>query len=252
MAPIRRHLGSPSGRGNVAWRWQTVARYGGGMPTLSEAASKVMLRQFHVPLAPEHDVATAEQAVAAALELDPQGRGVVAKLCGDRIAHKTERGLVRLNLRGDEAVRAAATDLLAAATNEDGPVSVLIAPMLKGSREFIAGIADDPQFGKVVMLGVGGVLAEAVADVVFRLVPITLLDAQEMIEDLVTQRLLGEFRGEPEVDRSALCSVLIGLSDAVVANGGIVSIDVNPLIVVDGKPIAVDALVEMTSQAQGA
>jgi acetate---CoA ligase (ADP-forming) subunit beta len=220
------------------------------MPTLSEAASKVMLRQFHIPLAPEHDVSTAEEAVAAALEIDPHGRGVVAKLCGDRIAHKTERGLVRLNLRGGEAVRAAATDLLGAATPEDGPVSLLIAPMLSGSREFIAGVADDPQFGKVVMLGVGGVLAEAIADVVFRLVPITLLDAQEMIEDLATQRLLGTFRGEPEVDRPALCAVLVGLSDAVVANGGIVSIDVNPLIVVDGKPIAVDALVEVTSQDQ--
>src|SRR3546814_5943635 len=102
-----------------------------------------------------------------------------------------------------------------------------------------------------VMLGVGGVLAEAVADVCFRLVPIERLDAEEMIDDLATQRLLGEFRGEPAVDREALVDVLFWLSAAAVADDAIVSADLNTLIVVDGKSVAVDARSEEhTSEIQ--
>jgi acetyl-CoA synthetase (ADP-forming) len=96
-----------------------------------------------------------------------------------------------------------------------------------------------------VMLGVGGVLAEALADVSFRLVPITRTDAEEMIDELATQALLGELRGEPAVDRSRLVDVLVGLSDAASADDRIISADLNPLIVVDGMPVAVDALVEL-------
>jgi len=212
--------------------------------TLSEADSKQLLRQHGVPVLDERVAHDADEAARAAEEL---GYPVVAKLLGDAIAHKTERGLVRLGLTDSTAVRAAAADLLAAATPEDGDVAVLVAPMVKGNRELIAGLSDDPQFGMTVMLGVGGVLAEAVADVAFRLVPITRTDAEEMIDDLDTQRLLDEFRGEPAIDRGRLVDVLVGLSDAASANDDIVSADLNPLIVVDGVPVAVDALVELRS-----
>jgi hypothetical protein len=150
-----------------------------------------------------------------------------------------------LGLTDDDAVRVAASDLLAAARPEDGDVHLLVAPMLRGNRELIAGLHLDEQFGMTVMLGVGGILAEALADVAFRLVPITRLDAAEMIDDLTTQRLLGELRGEPAVDREALVDVLIGLSEAATRDPSIVSADLNPLIVVDGRPVAVDALVEV-------
>jgi succinyl-CoA synthetase beta subunit len=210
--------------------------------TMSEAESKRLLSEHGVPVLDERVASSADDAATAAEAI---GYPVVAKLCGDAIAHKTERGLVRLNLGDADAVRAATTDLLAAATADDGDVAVLIAPMVKGNREFIAGLADDPQFGMTVMVGVGGVLAEAVADVTFRLVPITRVDADDMIEDLTTQRLLGPFRGEPAVDRDRLVDVLVGLSDAAVANPELASADLNPLIVVDGVPVAVDALVEL-------
>ena len=142
-------------------------------------------------------------------------------------------------------MEAATADLLAAARPEDAVTGVLVAPMVSGSRELIAGLATDPQFGTTILLGVGGVLAEAVADVSVRLVPITALDAEEMIEDLSSQALLGEFRGEPPVDRGALVEVLVGLSAAAEATPGLVSADLNPLIVHDGRPVAVDALVEL-------
>jgi len=212
------------------------------MPTLSEATSKRVLAQAGVPVLDERIVVTADDAAAAA---DAIGYPVVAKLCGDAIAHKTERGLVRLRLGDAAAVRTAAQELLDAATPADGEVGVLVAPMVAGNRELIAGLHRDPQFGMTVMLGVGGILAEAVKDVTFRLVPITRLDAEEMIDDLAMQALLGPFRGEAAVDRSKLVDVLVGLSAAADADATIVSADVNPLIVTaDGVPVAVDALVE--------
>jgi succinyl-CoA synthetase beta subunit len=211
--------------------------------TLSESDSKELLAAHGVPIAPERVEPTAASAAAAAVDM---GFPVVVKLCGDAIAHKTERGLVRLNLSDAAAVEAAAVDLLAAATPDDGEVAVLVAPMVSGNRELIAGLNTDPTFGMTVMLGIGGVLAEAVKDVAFRLVPISDADAEDMINDLATQDLLGAFRGEPAVDRSAIKDVLLGLSAAASADSTIVSADLNPLIICDGKPIAVDALVEVT------
>jgi acetyltransferase len=171
---------------------------------------------------------------------------VVAKLCGPSIAHKTERGLVKLNLQTIDDVCKAVDDLLAAAVPADGEVEVLIAPMVKSSREFIAGVVRDAQFGANVMLGVGGVLAEAIADVVFRPVPLSAHDAHEMVSELRSQKLLGEFRGEPAVSVDALVRVLLALSKVSTERSDIASIDLNPLLVTNtGEVVAVDALVEI-------
>lgn len=213
------------------------------MPTLSEAESKRVLAGYGVPVAPERLVTSADNAVAAAEEL---GLPVVAKLCGAGIAHKTERGLVRLGLSSTEAVRDATTALLAAAAPDDNAEGVLVASIVRGSRELIAGLHRDPQFGPCVMLGVGGVLAEALGDVAFRLVPLERVDAEDLVDDLATQRLLGPFRGEPPVDRDRLVDVVNALAALAQAEPDVASVDVNPLIVSDGVPIAVDALVERT------
>jgi len=218
--------------------------------TLSEAASKALLRAHGVPIADEREVVDPAAAGAAADEL---GYPVVAKLCGSAIAHKTERGLVRLRLADRAAVEAAAASLLAAATPADGAVSVLVAPMVCGNRELIAGVVRDPQFGPNVMLGVGGVLAEAIGDAVFCPVPLTAADAEEMIAALATQRLLGEFRGEAAVDRAGLATVLLGLSRLAEARPDLASVDVNPLIVdAAGRVVAVDALVEVAGDVRQA
>ena len=213
--------------------------------TLSEFESKQLLERHGVAVAPQRLATTPDEAVAAASDL---GFPVVVKLTGDAIAHKTERGLVRLGLATPDAVAAAATDLLAAARPDDGEVALLVAPMVRGSRELIAGLHTDAQFGPCVMLGIGGVLAEAVADVVFRLVPIDESDAREMIDSLRGQALLGPFRGEPAVDRDALVATLVALSRPRRAGTRVVSVDVNPLVVAGGVPIAVDGLVELAPE----
>jgi acetyltransferase len=118
--------------------------------------------------------------------------------------------------------------------------------MVKSSREFIAGVVRDAQFGANVMLGVGGVLAEAIADVVFRPVPLSAHDAHEMVSELRSQKLLGEFRGEPAVSVDALVRVLLALSKVSTERSDIASIDLNPLLVTNtGEVVAVDALVEI-------
>ena len=216
--------------------------------TLSEADSRRLVADAGVVVS---DWATASDPDAAAEVAVAMGLPVVAKLCGDSIAHKTERGLVRLSLASRADVHAAATDLLAAATADDGPVELLVSTMLRGNRELIAGMVRDPQFGPCVMLGVGGVLAEAVADVAFRLAPLDDLDAGDLMDDLGTQALLGPFRGEPAVDRDALADTLHALG-ALAADPTVVSIDLNPLIVMDGLAVAVDALVEVADDGAGA
>jgi acetyl-CoA synthetase (ADP-forming) len=216
--------------------------------TLSEAESRRVVARHGVPVSAFVTGRSTDEVIAA-LAADPGVEyPVVAKLCGRAIAHKTERGLVRLRLGDEAALRSACDELLAAARPDDGDVEVLVSTMVAGNRELIAGLNDDPQFGLTVMLGVGGILAEAIRDVVFRLVPIDEVDAGEMIDDLATQRLLEEFRGEPAVDRQAVIDALVGLARVGEQEAGIRAIDLNPMILVDGRPIAVDALLEVDEE----
>lgn len=213
--------------------------------TLSEVESKELVRGYGVPLAPEMVVADVAGCVEAAATL---GFPVAVKLNGDGIAHKTERGLVRLGLADDVAVAQAAEDLLSRALPSDGDVTLLVAPMIRGARELIVGLIRDAQFGPMVMLGIGGILAEAVADVAFRPAPLDRVTATEQVESLSMQSVLGAFRGEAAVDRDAVVDVLVGLGQLAHDRPDVMSVDVNPLIIAsDGRLVAVDALVEVAN-----
>lgn len=213
--------------------------------TLSEAESRRIVAGHGVPVSPFVTGSTTREVMAAVGTGPMIAYPLVAKLCGRSIAHKTERGLIRLRLADAEALSVACDELLDAARPTDGEVELLVSTMVPGNRELIAGLTTDAQFGLVIMLGVGGILAEAIADVTFRLVPLTAADATEMIDDLSSQALLGSLRGEPPVDRSALVETLMALSAVGTAEPGLVSVDLNPLIIVEGTPMAVDALIEV-------
>lgn len=216
--------------------------------TLSEAASKELLAPFGVPFAPEIMASSADEAIAAAEEI---GYPVVIKLGGDTIAHKTERGLVRLRLSDASAVQAAAVELLAAARPEDGHVHLLVAPMITGTRELIAGVLVDPQFGPTVMLGVGGIMAEVTKDVAFRPAPLNPEVARDMIASLKMQGIFSSFRGESSINIDMVVSCLMALSDVATTREDVVSVDINPLIVKPtGDIVAVDALVEIGQRPQ--
>jgi acetyltransferase len=214
--------------------------------TLSEAASKQLLVPFGVPFAQEKVCSTAAQAVDAANKI---GYPVVLKLSGDRIAHKTERGLVRLNITNAEKVEQACAELLSLVTEADGEVSFLIAEMVKGDRELIIGVINDVQFGYMVALGIGGIFAEAIDDVVLRPLPLTFNQALQMIEEVHHQSILGSFRGSQPIDRTALANVLTSMGQVCSTHPEIESLDINPLIARhDGSLVAVDALIEVARQ----
>lgn len=211
--------------------------------TLSESDSKSLLASYGVPFASERKVSTSEEAAAAARSL---GFPVVVKLGGDKIAHKTERGLVRLRLSDEPAVLNAAQELLDAAMPDDGEVHLLVAPMISGTRELIAGLLVDPQFGPTLMVGVGGVMAEVIKDVAFRPAPVDEAMARQMISSLRMQEFLQEFRGESAVNIDQLVKTIVGLSDFAEERQDVISVDINPLIVrSNGDLVAVDALVEI-------
>jgi acetate---CoA ligase (ADP-forming) subunit beta len=208
---------------------------------LSEFDSKRLLREYGVPTVEEALAVDADEAVRCAHEL---GAPVAVKLCAAGLAHKTERGLVRLGLTTDSAVREAAVDLLGRRAVDERDAALLVQRMVGGRRELILGLTRDRQFGPCVMLGLGGILAEAIRRVVFRVAPLSRVDALDMIDDLDAEHFLGAFRGEPAVDRETLADALVGLGRIGTEHAEIASIDVNPMIVSGGSPIAVDALVD--------
>ena len=208
---------------------------------LSEFDSKALLRTYGVPTVEEALATDPEGAVRCARDL---GWPVAVKLCATGLAHKTERNLVRLGIADENALREAAVDLLARRDASEHDAQLLVQRMASGRRELILGLVRDRQFGPCVMLGLGGILAEAIRDVVFRVAPLTRIDALEMIDDLRTAPLLGPFRGEPAIDREVLSGALEALGRIGIEQDDIVSIDVNPMIVQGAVPVAVDALVE--------
>ena len=221
--------------------------------TLSEAASKQLLLPYGVPFAEEQVCSTVVQALEAANAI---GYPVVIKLSGDHIAHKTERGLVRLNIADSAQAEQACGDLLTLMTDLDGEVSFLVAEMVKGDRELIVGVINDPQFGYMVALGIGGIFAESIDDVVLRPLPLSHDQALHMIEEVHHQSILGAFRGSLPIDREQLAHVLTSMSQVCAAHPEIESLDINPLIARnDGSLVAVDALIEIgrqqTSSASG-
>ncbi len=206
---------------------------------LNNEEARRLLEKFDIALVPERFVPRKTEAVAAASDI---GFPVVLKGVGANLLHKTERGLVHLNLVDAKAVEGAVEEIAnQAAKDLEG---FLIQPHIQGRREFVAGLFQDDQFGPVVMFGVGGVFTEAFSDVSFRLAPLTETDAYEMIAEIRGKALLGDFRGEKAVDHDALIQTLLGLSCIGTEQSEISEIDLNPLLVTpQGRVQAVDALV---------
>jgi acyl-CoA synthetase (NDP forming) len=206
---------------------------------LNDSQAKHLLKKFGIALPPERFVLRREDVAAAA---DSIGYPVVLKGIGATLMHKTDRGLVHLNLADSRAVENAVQSLIAGAGKDlDG---FLLQPHIKGRREFVAGLFQDRQFGPVIMFGIGGVFTEAFADVAFRLAPLTENDASAMLTEIQGKALLGDFRGEKAVRQDELIQTLLGLSRIGETHPEISEIDINPLLVTpEGRVTAVDALV---------
>lgn len=206
---------------------------------LSEYDSKKLLKNYGVPVISETVAGNEVEAVAIA---EAMGFPVVVKALGSNILHKTDRNLLQLNLADAEAVRHAVRSIVHNAA--DDLEGLLIQPYLAGKREFIAGLFRDVQFGPVIVFGAGGIFAEALADVTFRLAPIREADAAEMMQTIKAHALLGSFRGERPVQKEQIIATLVGLSRLASEMPEIAEVDINPLMVMpDGQVCAVDALI---------
>lgn len=204
---------------------------------LDEHDGKRLLARYGVPVVAEERVEGVEAALQAARRL---GWPVAIKGCGPAYAHKTELGLVRLDVRDPDALRHEATRLLGAM---QGCGALLVQRMVSGRRELLVGMTRDDQFGPVVTFGLGGIFAEVLADVSLRLCPLDEHDALEMLGELRGTAMLDAVRGLPPVDRGALVRTLLGLSRLAIERPDVESVDINPLVVDGAQPVAVDALV---------
>lgn len=207
--------------------------------SLTEVESKILLSAYGIPVVEEAVVTSEDEAVSRSREM---GFPVVLKGHGARLTHKTERGLVKVNLRSVSEIRRAYRQIKASAAEDwEG---CLIQPLVEGKREFVAGMFRDAQFGPTVMFGLGGVFTEALDDVAFRIAPLFDAQADALLDEIKSSKLLGDFRGEKVADRAQLRQVLLGLSRLGMEHPEIREVDINPLIVMpDGRVKAVDALV---------
>jgi len=214
-----------------------------GAGTLSEYESKLFLAEFGIPVTREKIVTAENDAVAAAEEI---GYPVVLKGSGDELSHKTELDIVALDLRDENDVRTAYATIT---SHKDISVKeVLVQQMIKGERELVVGLTRDAQFGPCVMFGLGGIFTEILEDVAFRVAPLTREDAMDMMDSIRGKKILDAVRRKPPVDREVLADMLIAIGEIGLTHDRVKEIDINPLKILDGKPIAVDALIVLDKE----
>jgi acyl-CoA synthetase (NDP forming) len=219
-----------------------------GLRALPERESLDLLRSAGLSVTPVVAVPDADAAVEAARPLG--GHAVVLKIDAVDLPHKSDLGLVSLGLEGDDAIRAAAEELLRTAGQRGVDArGLLVEPMADAGLELIVGLRRDPSFGPCVVVGLGGVLAEVLDDVAIRLAPVTNPIAQSMLDELRAAPLLAGARGRPAIDREAVVELIVALSILGTERQDLVEVDLNPVIASPDGALAVDALVVLTSIA---
>jgi acetyltransferase len=213
---------------------------GKGKKVLDEFEAKKWLKAMGLKVVREVAVKSPEEALRAAKKV---GYPIVLKGIAEGQLHKTESGLVKLSLQNAVQLKSAYKKMLRLKTR---PQSFLVQPMLKGDLELIAGVVRDLQFGPAVMLGLGGVQAEVYKDVAFRLAPLNQKEVFSMVSDLRGQPLLKGYRGSEPVNMESLANWLIKLGWLALKFEKIQEIDINPLLIVEGEPVAVDATIVLS------
>lgn len=210
-----------------------------GRTTLTEYESKQVLALYNLPVTREELVSSLEDLLKAA---DQIGYPLVIKGCSAEIAHKTEMGLIRVDVRNAEEATTAFREI-SAAMNGASDGAVLVQQLVKGKRELVVGLIRDAQFGPCVMFGLGGIFTEILKDTVFRVAPLEKQDALEMMQEIKACKILEAIRGMAAADKDMLAEMLITVGRIGIENDRIKEIDINPVIISGGKPVAVDALI---------
>ncbi len=199
---------------------------------LEPADVRELLTAYGIPVVPERVVGSADDAVAAA---DDVGYPVVVKTA-EPGAHKTDRGLLALDLADDAEVREAVARI---------GVPAIIQPMVRGGAELLAGVVQDPVFGPLVAFGPGGVFTELIGQAQFRIAPLTDVDAEELVSTGKAGRLVAGFRGAAPSDAAALADVVLRLSRLAEDFPELAELDLNPVIGLVEGCVAVDARIRI-------
>jgi acetate---CoA ligase (ADP-forming) len=233
---LRRPAGTvpppPTVDAGAARRIVDAALEGQSETWLEAEGTRGLLEAYGVPIVPERVAQTVDEAVDAASEL---GLPVVLKTAAAG-AHKTEQGGIALDLRDTEQVRAAAERI---------GTPLLVQPMIAGGAELLAGIVQDPVFGPLVAFGPGGVFAELIGAAAFRIAPVTDVDANELVREGKAGQLVAGFRGTPAADAPALVDLLHRLSLLAEDLPEVAELDLNPVIALPDRCVAVDARVRL-------
>ena len=212
-----------------------------GRRTLSEYESKDFLKSYGIPVTRETLVHSQEECLNAAHAI---GYPVVLKGCSPRIVHKTEKDMVKVDIRNEQEAIQTFTDITSRMEGDEK--AVLVQQMIKGPRELVIGMTRDPQFGPCVMFGLGGIFTEILKDIVFRVAPLEKTDALAMTMEIKAHKILGALRGMPAADMDILCDILIRVGKIGIENERIKEIDINPVILSGAEPVAADALIVLT------
>jgi acetyl-CoA synthetase len=212
--------------------------------TLTEREAKAVLALYGVPVVGETLVQSAEAAVSAAAAL---GYPVVLKVESPDLPHKTEAGVISLNLRSAEDVRAGYATVMANADKVSPPPrinGVLVQPMVPQGIEMVVGARNDPLFGPLVVVGLGGILVEVLKDTALAPAPVSIAEAEALLRQLKGVKLLEGFRGMPAVDIGRLSRIVSDISRFAADHcDSVAELDVNPLICAGNRITAVDALI---------
>jgi acyl-CoA synthetase (NDP forming) len=203
---------------------------------LDPVQTRALLEAYGVPVVAEHTVSSVDDAVAAAREV---GFPVVVKTAAPG-AHKTELGGIALDLGGEDAVREAVGRI---------GLPVVVQPMVRGGVELLAGVVQDPVFGPLVAFGPGGVLAELIGEASFRIAPLTDLDAEELVTSGKAGTLVAGYRGAPPASVSALTDLVHRLARLGEELPAVVELDLNPVLALPDRCVAVDARVRVRQPA---
>ncbi|MBN1848511.1 MAG: acetate--CoA ligase family protein [Deltaproteobacteria bacterium] len=209
--------------------------------SLSEYESKMILHTYGIPTTREEIVSERQELTKAIQKI---GFPLVLKASALDISHKTERGLVRVDIRDEKEAIIAFDDIMGQVEEKNG--AVLVQEMVKGARELVVGLTRDNQFGPCVMFGLGGIFTEVLKDTSFRVLPIERRDALDMMQEIKANKILGPIRGMPAADLDQLADIIMNVGRIGLESDHVQEIDINPIILAGSKPIAVDALIVLT------
>ncbi len=214
---------------------------------LLEPESKQLMKEIGIITTDFQVAKNSKEAIKVASEI---GFPVVMKILSPQIIHKTDAGGVKLNINSEKETAVAFKEILASAKKYDSKAEirgVLIEKMVKPSTEIIVGVTRDPTFGPAIMFGLGGIFVELLKDVSFRIAPIKVEDAREMIHEIKALPMLQGFRGGPNVKLELIVDVLMKISKlSIDYMDDILEIDLNPIFAYEDKILTVDARIILT------